>query len=513
MAINKIPLSALRGQPDGLAGLDAEGLVEQFGADAVDVRRWGAVGDGESDDTAHVVEANAASRVLLFPAGFVCRLQNWEPLAGTVILAHGATIQRHGDATFGDTGSSAALVVSNDDITILGGDWTDAEVSEPAWSGAIVINGGHRLRVQGASFFDTWGAIFGHEAQNGELMSQDVSICDCVFRGNAHNTYLADINRLTFARNSSSLSDRDGLRTYRNCVNIIIAHNHLFDNGNDTEGQSRDGMDLFFAGERCVVTGNIIYGNASLGIDIKSTPASTEGETYLDREYIISGNFIFGNADRGIRINNSDGTAPVDHILVSDNHVFDNGGMGICLSGTRHAQVRGNLIYDNGDTGIHLEDSEHALATANTVYGNADVGISIDDGLCHDNLVYGHVTDYTTAGSSTVRGKRVEAVFAVQTGAQLVGAMPHGSVSAVEAIFNGAVTSAGMVLTRRDLLDGTADGALVSQTVSAAGYVTQSVAVESGSVRHFAGGEGLSLSLSNITAAATTGRVVVHYID
>jgi parallel beta-helix repeat protein len=533
--------------PSGAGGVQR--TVENKLRDVVSVKDFGAVGDGVADDTAAVIAANAASKYLLFPSGGNYCLMNWEPLADTVVVAHGATISRFDNTVFQTTGACGALVVTNDRITVQGGIWTrKSGVSSATWSTAILVNGGDDFTVSEATFTDTWGAISGPELQNGAVLSQNFSILNCIFKSNSHNTYLTDIDGLTFSGNRSYLSVRDGLRLFRNCKNCIITDNILWDNGNGDVGQSMDGMDLFVAGDTCIIANNVIYGNDALGIDIKlSQDPAFVGETVRDQRYIISNNIIFSNAAQGIRINasNAGETRYVDNIVISNNLIYSNSSYGIWVFRGRYCNISDNVVHSNGDTGIRVQQSIEATVQGNITYNNSTTGIIVindcntvtvtgnhaigggsqtSTGIyvsgtsvrCMDNQSSGHTTNYFAEGQASVLGKLIDVPFSNTTGSQFVAVMPRGSISGLETSFNNTVTAADITVAKRNPTTGAALHTLCNDLAVAQGtvYVKATRTLNTaGAFRSTSGGEAILLSLANITSSFTTGRLLIHYID
>ncbi len=115
---------------------------------------------------------------------------------------------------------------------------------------------------------------------------------------------------------------------------------------------------------------------------------------------IIRGNVIYGNAGSGIHMN-GDGEAGGDGVisgaLVERNIVFDNGrvgGSGINMDGIQDSVIRNNLIYDTHASGISLyringsEPSTGNQVVNNTVQVASDGrwAMNIQDGSSHNTL-------------------------------------------------------------------------------------------------------------------------------
>ncbi|MFA7586435.1 MAG: right-handed parallel beta-helix repeat-containing protein [Novosphingobium sp.] len=385
-------------QPDSAAVL--RDVMDKL-RETVSVKDFGVPGVGATNDTAAVTYANRFSLTVVFPAGGTYNLQNWIPRAGTRIIATGATINRYDDTTYGNTGSSAAVIITNDDIEIIGGTWgKSASASKStSWTGSVVVENGSAI-IRDATFKDTWGAVFGHTRQNGSKVCSRLLIEKCTFHNNSHNTYLADINNFSFINNHSRNSDRDGLRTYRNVANLLISGNHIYNNGSSASGQSQDGMDLFYGGKRCIITGNYVYGNFAKGIDIKRGSASA-GETVFGEKFIISNNHIFNNRGAGIEIEQS--LEPPQHnrnIQISGNQIYENGMWGILSEYARNIIISGNQIYDNARGGIRLDYTDVGQIQGNTAYDNVGPGILVT-GNCSNVSVHYNTCYDSGVGTQT----------------------------------------------------------------------------------------------------------------
>ena len=483
------------------------------------MQKLGSLNDG-TDDTARATRLNELTKVMVFDAGKLFTLQNFVPIAGTRMLAKGAKINKLNNTPY-IAASSAAIIFENDDLLLEGGVHGDNDASV-SFSGSILIYKGNNQRITGAKFIESWGGIVGLEDINGADFATDVTIDHCVLDGCFHNTYLADIHGLTFTDNHSKNANRDGFRTYRNIINQIITGNHIYDNGDGTLGQSQDGMDLFIAGKKCIITGNFIHGNFFKGIDIKKSTGG-EVEANVDRQYIIAHNFIYNNGDSGIELESSDAGQPdipltnisnneiynntargifvsdATDVRIVDNDVYDNGSDGIrCDKITNMCQVRGNQVYQNTGVGI-LIVSTVASATCkdNRVYQGStatqSIGISFGptDGICKDNTVTGHPTNVTTTVLTGLVGGRTESASLNDTAQSLIQAPIEGEVSYISLIAAATATFS-VTISKRDEVTGNSDGVLFTGNINFTAYVPVIVALTGGvAIRQMKSGQGL----------------------
>lgn len=506
-----------------------------------DFRRYTTIHDGSADITSVLTAINAIHPVITFPPGTIINCINWVPLANTIIIAHGAAIRRHSDAVYSTTTSSDAVVIANANIEVRGGKWTQGSgATQATWSGSFLIDGGDNFRISDAEITGTWGGIHGNEEQNGSNIAEGVSVTNCWFHDCQHNNYFADIDGLVFSNNVSEDSDRDGVRTYRNCQNITITGNILRNNGDGTVGQSQDGIDLFVAGYRVVITGNIIYGNTVKGVDIKRN-ADFPSEPVENHEIIVADNIIFDNDNVGVSVDVADAVGFVDYIKIHGNIVAENASRGIYCLFLRYGSIVNNTVYGNGGDGIRNDSSEQTVIAGNVVVNNTGVGISIvsssahvsqnrltstgvqttgislSSGTCRNNSMSGHTTNFSLSGTLPVRGKIISVPFARVTTTQLLTIAEMSAISGIEMSTNIAEAAMDVTFSKRNATTGAFSANICNN--AAVAFATAFVAVSqtvtgTNGQRNVAGGEMLTLTLANITTNTwTAGMAKIHYVD
>ena len=494
--------------------------------------------------TESIIAANTESKVLIFPAGFTFNLVNWEPLAGTVVLATGATLQRFSDTEFLTTGSSAALVITNDNITIKSGKWRDNPgITKRTFSGAFLVNGGDNFTLyDNFEITDTWGAITGHFANNNSLVSRNFRVIGGWLHHNIHNTYFADIDGLSFLYNVSEYSVRDGMKTYRNVLNTVACFNYCRYNGDGDLAQSQDGMDLFISGTRCIIAMNYLHNNQLKGLDIKRN-SDGAGEANQNKEHIIAMNFIYNNINAGIQTEVSDDVGDIPCIDILFNKIFGNGVRGAYIGGLSKSKVIGNSIYNNARDGLRVDNCTDLDVFDNTIFDNKGVGINTVtgsninvrgntvigggeqingiiftegvSGYCKDNNSHSHTYDYTVYGTNPlVRGKTYSSKLANNSISQVVALSKRGSISQVEVVVNNTATM-DITLSKRSATDGTHAGTITTKSAAAiTPYLHNTIGLSgSGTNRRLVDNNTLLLTLSNITSSFTDGIVNIHYID
>jgi parallel beta-helix repeat protein len=513
---------------------------------SVSIKDFGAVGDGVADDTAAVQAANAASLTLVFPMNGVYNLTNWVPLAGTTIIADGATIQRGAITTYGATGSSAAIVIANSGIQIVGGKLTDKSgLTQATFSGAVLVDGGRNCALRNVELTGCWTGVFGNAAQNGTNLAENVTIDGCWFHDNQHNTYLADIDGLIITGSVFENANRDGLKTYRNTQALIIDGNIFRDNGDGTAAQSQNGLDLFIAGKTCIITNNLIYNNIyDAGVDIKRN-ASGSAEAVEDEKYIIANNMVYGNGLQGIMCEVSGIVGYIDNLTITNNHIYDNGDRGLFIKFARNCDISHNNIYNNVTDGIRVNDVDGVRIIGNCITNNAATGINVNSGngvivtandvigtvsqingiliaptvtdsKCYDNNARGHGTNYAISSSTLgVKGKIIDVKIANTTATQFVGFSQKGCVTAVELMLNNPATM-DFTVSKRSATTGLFAANITSNIALSVptAYVAVSPTMSgSTSQRIVVDNNALTVTLGNIASAFTDGHVRIHYID
>jgi Ca2+-binding RTX toxin-like protein len=165
--------------------------------------------------------------------------------------------------------------------------------------------------------------------------------------------------------------------------------------------------------DRVTLSGVDVYGNAQYGVYVTSSnddfrlldsaihdQASGGGVLvylYGTTGAVLSGNTVYSNSN-GLDVASSAGA-----VLVRDNVVYANRGVGIRASGT--AQVAGNWVSGNASVGISVGGA--AVAEGNEVFGNP-TGIYVSNGaVARGNRVYantgtGILLDTAAGGGSAV---------------------------------------------------------------------------------------------------------------
>jgi polygalacturonase len=348
---------------------------------------FGAVGDGSTDDTSAIQAAIDAANT----AG-----------GGTVILpaktfkiASASTLSLKPNVRIVGQGPRSVLFksvsVTAPTITISNIDNAAVENLRIHHSdiitshGNILIGGtASNVVVQNCILDDGYAGVWIQGGSKIRILNNNINDLERgVYVGHNVAGSGADIESVIISGNDiHSIDLFDGIKTSMLCHNIVITSNSIHD-------CAADAIDLFVSGDRVVVSDNVLYNNASLGLDIKTDRAGLSISSWgTAREVLVSNNIIRGNSVGGINLQAAALNDYPYNVVCSGNMIVGNAGDGVS---TRCPQfiISNNIIHANG------------TSAADNYFGidcSASFGNTTHHGVISNNVITNNGNTASTAG-------------------------------------------------------------------------------------------------------------------
>lgn len=298
----------------------------------INVKDFGAVGDGQTDDTAAIQAAvdstGGIGASVLVPAGTYL-------VSAPIILSEKITL-------FGEGMGATVLKIPdqhNQDIIGL--------VRTPFGNGTHYVSvrdltlDGNRENQTGAEHYGFFCGVTPARPES------DFDIA-CT-RVEARNFWVYGFDphevttRLTLTDCVAHDNGRDGF-VLDGTVNAIVTGCISYNNG-------RHGINVVTASRTCILSNNICYGNGENGITIQNRSQAIQ----------IIGNTVRQNADNGIYC------IDVDHTIIQNNDVRENYAHGIRIDGCPFTTITGNTLKNNSQ-------GEHDRYSEILIDDNDDIG-------------------------------------------------------------------------------------------------------------------------------------------
>lgn len=363
--------------------ISANGRGFRLEASGGDVRQYGAMGDGQADDTAAINEALASGGTVMLtgPATYRVTDRLLLPIPRTRLLFDKAVTLRTQAWRYrgGQTPFGNAIHITADDCEVLGTDPTsilENVGSDANGIGFLHCGGGRvaRLTLKGGK--QSVRAIVDDTFQSGISIVNDrvnhldqhpsrTTIEDCViidwvqYGINIYGDLANDIAiRRTVISRTGTNDDRSsvggGIALTRGVGPILIEDSTISDN---------KGYGLFISSAGAEVHDIMVLNNRIIGNGLDGIRASEERnfggiDAIGLRRVTISRNRIEKNRAMGIRVGTYDGIGSIRDMVVTRNRLIENRGSGVLLQANDvpgrdvHAAVEENEFIANGEYGM-----------------------------------------------------------------------------------------------------------------------------------------------------------------
>jgi parallel beta-helix repeat protein len=356
----------------------------------INVKAYGAVGNGTTDDSAAVQAAfNAAipGSVVLFPASATAYIINTAinvPISNITVVGYGATLSNTADTQYKKFNVNGPKgFIRFEGLAFAGGYSSMAPVVN---NGTIAITNSSQITVNNCWFYQTnaAGVIIAGD-------SFDVAVTNCKF----FSTYIGVITAVTggnkpFNINISNNFFRTGLGTTSsvNSGAVILSNTAPFGSGagivvsgNEIRSYGKYGVYLNTAVHNSIVSDNFISGTG-IGVQVEASTG-----------VVVSGNTLRDIVNEGILVQNGS-----DNVNVSGNvlNTTDSNSNGIKFSSVTNGTASGNNVTSNGD-GLVVINSPTATITGNTFSSSGEQVVIVGGGIAI-------ISNFVISGNSLIAG-------------------------------------------------------------------------------------------------------------
>jgi hypothetical protein len=356
----------------------------------VNVKKYGVVGDGVTDDTAKINLALASEKNLFFPSGTYKTTSRIDLTSNThIIMSNNAILKRyHDDVVISNWDTTSTGYNGQSNITIEGGiiDCNASQFPDVA-NGISFAHGsdlvvrdltilntpqGHALEITGNKNVLVDNVRFrGYRIDdaNADYYVEAIQIEPClpppigadytfVYKTDFTVTKNVTVRNCTFEASSAYPAHPCGVGAHG--VKYDLFYDNIKVINNTFDGQSYWAIRPFKF-RHSVITGNVIRNNTGGGIyvvtpnggqSIMDVNGVTQVPQAIDN-IIVSDNVLSDVAGKGIHVI-GDSTAFLTRILVDNNVLKNIGGVGIQVEYVANSIVRGNSLYNVTGRGFYL---------------------------------------------------------------------------------------------------------------------------------------------------------------
>lgn len=322
-------------------------LSDRF-TDVVNVKDFGAKGDGVNDDTTAYINAIASGSNIFIPKGTYL-IGNVTITKDVIIHSDRAIIKPNSSGTIFNVNHSGNFEIYN----------TIFQLGTTYNSGSdIGINmvGCSRAVISGCQFYEG-----GYHTRNENC--DNLYITDNFFDQPSYwAMYVLGGKGIYIANNTSNRSAYDGIKIAGYQDGQYAITERVVITGNTCNGNARDGLDMAVNRlENVTVSDNVFTDNTLQGIDMKVVSNPSNAIHQLMRYVVVNGNVITGSSSgQGINLQCPDTTSStVSDVLVTSNFIIGSGasgGAGVRFSNVTDSTIEGNTFKQTRQ-GVRLIDS------------------------------------------------------------------------------------------------------------------------------------------------------------
>jgi hypothetical protein len=382
----------------------------------VDVRAFGAKGDGVTDDTAAINQACQEGKTIIIPDGVYlidCTMASKGSVNGGIMPKSNTTIIMNNATMVVKTNTSSAYALFNlyqvDDVKIIGGKITGDRDTHTygegtnEWGHGIRIIGCNRITIKGVTIEETIGDGIDITEFTGQEHSTDVLIENCIInhvRRNGISIEHASNVKITQNKitNISGTAPQAAIDLEPNSMGYYRVHDIFIDKNyiSDCVGGSIGVVE----GKNIYITNNIQYnvgGGTMPGSFSTNEKVIYTGNTLIQKDgtvrnfFLGSNSIITGNYISGCRIYLTESyILNIKNILFNDN-ICDDCNFSTALGGGQYDVVCDNVKISNNIITINIEGDNidltqtsvkaHEFGTRDGFGGKKIYGINIDNNI------------------------------------------------------------------------------------------------------------------------------------
>lgn len=380
------------------------------------VKDFGATGDGTTNDSAALRQAQDQGGMLFFPPGtYVVDPELLAPRDGALWFGAGA-----GRSTIKLADGGGGYVIdlnAKRDVEIRDLSIDGNRAAASSFIGIRLIDCA-RIRIERVSLFDVTGTCVGYEGPN-----EDIVVRGCRMTGmgssgiNGIDGTGARLNRFAFTDNYVTTSAGEpasgsGIQAYSGTDgsidgNVVDGQTGQFLNGimlrscrrlrvlgNVSRRSMHDGLTLLQGCESIVIVGNVFTESYETS-GIFAIDGTQQGHP-PNRGIVVTGNSLDANHLAGVRFGGG-----FEDSAIEGNSCSRNARFGIvCPSGNAfNVRIRGNVVAENGEAGILVAGGRDLAVEDNSVRNN---GFNTSTPASRSGIFFAGVQDCSVAGNRCV---------------------------------------------------------------------------------------------------------------